>query len=98
MKYEFIGWCKEDNHDKLWGVIRLRSITDFEVSAVIFWGRRGNKLQTKVVKTSLWDITTMINKKIDKGYNTIDYTKLDEIYPEFEKDLSKTAVWAMLKA
>jgi hypothetical protein len=27
----------------------------------------------------------------------INTARLDEVYPEFEEDLQKTAVWAMLK-
>ena len=23
INYKFIGWCQEDNHDKVWGVIDL---------------------------------------------------------------------------
>ena len=97
MKYEFIGWCKQDNHDKVWGAIKLRPVTQFEMDVVIFWGRRGKKLQTKIIRTSMWSLETMINSKIDKGYTPINHSKLDEVYPEFEKDLSKTAMWAMLK-
>ncbi len=35
------------------------------------------------------------NKKYFDGYIPIE-NKLSEVYPEFEEDLSKTAVWAML--
>jgi hypothetical protein len=36
MNYTFIGWCKEENHDKVWGAIELGT-----TRYVTFWGRRG---------------------------------------------------------
>lgn len=107
MKYKFIGWCRDDaeNADKVWGVIELA--TDIDGAGkfswnpknkyVTFWGRRGKKLQTKVSAEYENDVTTLIRRKGNKGYVSIDQTKLDEVYPEFESDLSKTAVWAILK-
>ena len=92
MNYKFIGWCKEDNHDKVWGAI---NIGDGKVLTV--WGRRGAKLQTKVVYDN-WDLTKLIRKKENsKGYKSIEKYELDEVYPEFEADLEKTAMWATLK-
>lgn len=107
MRYKFIGWCRDDaeNADKVWGVIELA--TDIDGAGqfswnpknkyVTFWGRRGKKLQTKVSAEYENDITTLIRRKSSKGYESIDQTKLDDVYPEFESDLSKTAVWAILK-
>lgn len=92
MKYEFIGWCREDNHDKVWGVIELADYT-----YISFWGRRGAKLQTKLIKTSNYVITDLIYKKKHRGYNEVSKNHLDEVYPNFESDLEKTAIWASLK-
>jgi hypothetical protein len=39
----------------------------------------------------------MFIKKQEKGYKSVDISELNEVYPEFEKDLEKTAVWASLK-
>ena len=33
MKYEYIGWCKKDNHDKVWGILRLD-----RNKCLTFWG------------------------------------------------------------
>ena len=103
MQYAHIGWCHEDNHDKVWGIILLAenvpvsdawpSITNKYVS---FWGRRGKKLQTKQFDGSNYDAEKMFDKKLKKGYQAVDKQRLDEVYPEFEQDLEKTAVWAML--
>ena len=99
MKYEFIGWCREGTSDKVWGVIPLQKFEFGQTGKyVIFWGRRGNKLQTKVIEDSKWGISDKIDSKKDRGYVEVDTTQLNELYPEFESDLSKTAMWAMLKA
>jgi len=92
MDYKFIGWCRADNHDKVWGVIALHSD-----SYVTFWGRRGSKLQTKI-SNDLYSVNDLIYKKQLKGYKSIQRDEIDEVYPEFQSDLEKTALWAMLKA
>jgi predicted DNA-binding WGR domain protein len=92
MKFAFIGWCKENNHDKVWGAIELDT-----VKYVTFWGRRGKKLQTKSIIISPYHMTKMINEKTKKGYIRVDKDNLDKVYPEFEKDLEQTAMWSMLK-
>jgi predicted DNA-binding WGR domain protein len=91
IEYKFIGWCKEDNHDKVWGVIDIGNHR-----CVTFWGRRGKKLQTKISDFT-YEIHRLIQTKINKGYIRIDKSKLDKVYPEFEDDLEKTAVMAILK-
>ena len=101
MEYTFIGWCRDEetNADKVWGAIKLKDGDSrwADKSYVTFWGRRGKKLQTKIVTESAWDMDRMIEKKKDKGYAGIDRARLDTVYPEFEDDLSKTAFWAMFK-
>lgn len=99
INYEFIGWCHEQNHDKVWGVIKLGQksndpiwVSDF----LVFWGRRGKKLQTKLSKQSNSDILRLIDSKIDRGYKTVDRSKLSNVYPAFQDDLEKTAAWSLL--
>ena len=92
MNYEYIGWCREGTSDKVWGIIRLDGN-----KWVSFWGRRGAKLQTKMLSASIWDAEDMFRKKENKGYMNIPKYRLDEVYPEFETDLEKTAMWALLK-
>ena len=107
MKYEFIGWCRDEeaNADKVWGVIQLQenvNNTQYEYQMqnkyVTFWGRRGKKLQTKTSVTDVWEMEKIIRSKTIKGYKKINRTKLDDVYPEFEEDLEKTAVWAQLSS
>lgn len=101
MKYAHIGWCKEGNHDKVWGVILLSEVRPDmswhqEFDYVTFWGRRGAKLQTKLWKGRPFDASEMFYKKKNKGYKEVQRNELDEVYPEFQQDLEKTAFWAML--
>jgi predicted DNA-binding WGR domain protein len=107
MKYKFIGWCRDEveNADKVWGVIELATDIDgagkfswnLKNKYVTFWGRRGKKLQTKVSIDYEHDVNILIRSKNRKGYTEIVQSKLDEVYPEFESDLSKTTVWAILR-
>lgn len=104
MKFEHIGWCHEDNHDKVWGIILLAEAVPVSKSAwpfatnkyVSFWGRRGKKLQTKSFDGTSYDAEKMFDKKLKKGYKEVDADGLNRVYPEFQEDLEKTAVWAML--
>jgi len=101
MNYFWIGHCKEGTSDKVWGLIRLDGSEDhlqygYRVNDyVAFWGRRGKKLQTKIHRgIDSYDARKLCDKKESGGYQTI--STLDQVYPEFEQDLEKTAVWAML--
>ena len=102
MNYEWIGWCQEDSHDKVWGVIVLeRDINKYvynpDHKICVFWGRRGKKLQTKVSTESQRNINKLINSKSKKGYSAINTENLNKVYPEFETDLHQTAFWASLR-
>jgi len=100
MKYEHIGWCHEGNHDKVWGVICLQEPEHYYLHGkyVTFWGRRGAKLQTKIVEATKYEASELFRKKKNRGYTEVQKDHLDKVYPEFEEDLQRTAVWAMLKA
>ena len=41
-------------------------------------------------------VQNLIDKKRAKGYTRVDRNHLDTVYPEFQDDLEKTAVWALL--
>jgi hypothetical protein len=55
-------------------------------------------LQTKLWTGTNWDAKEMFLKKQSKGYNSVDIDELNKVYPEFQEDLEKTAMWAMLSA
>lgn len=92
MKILYVGWCKKNNHDKVWCAIRISDNSKY----AIFWGRRGNKLQSKIVDSTEQLISNVFNLKLKNGYNRIDLKNLDTIYPDFKKDLEKTAIWSIL--
>jgi hypothetical protein len=98
MKYEYICWMQEGKSDKVWGMILLQDSSGWnsENKYVSFWGRRGAKLQTRIVECCRYEAVTMFQKKRNKGYQEVDENRLDEVYPEFQSDLEKTAIWAML--
>ena len=96
--YVWIGWNNEDNHDKVWGIIKINDIDAFDGNYVSFWGRRGRKLQTKIYEhVPYWEVEDLYTKKSDKGYQAIDTNRLNQVYPEFEKDLDKMAFWAQFR-
>lgn len=100
LKYKFIGWCHDPtfHHDKVWGVIYIgdQSFGSYNARKCLsFWGRRGKKLQTKVVNDN-WELVRLIDSKRGKGYLEINKDRLDLVYPEFETDLEKTVIWATL--
>jgi hypothetical protein len=98
LNFRFIGHCYDpkENHDKVWGAIVLSEPQSYwECEVLTFWGRRGKKLQTKLV-TNAGVIQDLIRTK-KKKYDEVDANRLNEVYPEFQADLEKTAMWALLK-
>lgn len=99
MDFTHIGWCKEGTSDKVWGVICLQESESFwsKGKYLTFWGRRGAKLQTKILEGNFREVADSFRKKLRSGYTEVDKHHLDEVYPEFQQDLEKTAMWATLK-
>lgn len=97
MLFKFIGhMCDpKENHDKVWGVIFLDDRRTYPAKVLIFWGRRGHKLQTKM-SVDNYELDKLIRVKENKGYKSVVKSELDEIYPGFQDDLEKTAMWALL--
>jgi len=94
--YKFIGWNNKDGSDKVWGAIYMEDRTKMRPKVLIFWGRRGHKLQTKMDREG-WDLDKLVREKYNKGYRSIYDNELKQVYPDFENDLEKTAMWALLK-
>lgn len=95
---KWIGWCQENNHDKVW-IIQQLGGDNFSGKYVVIWGRRGKKLQTKIHEyMTIGYVEKLIESKENKGYKSMDQKNLDVIYPEFKDDLEKTTVWALLRA
>lgn len=98
MNFKWIGHYNDlsENHDKVWGAIYLDNDAEYPRRVLTFWGRRGKKISTKLA-TDNWELKKLVQSKLRKGYNDIDRDKLDNVYPEFEADLEKTTMWALLK-
>jgi predicted DNA-binding WGR domain protein len=98
MDNRWIGWCKEANHDKVWMIVQLNG-NPHSGKYVTVWGRRGKKMQTKIHDClTTREKNKLIFSKEGKGYKEIQEKDLDSVYPEFQKDLEKTTVWALLSA
>lgn len=100
-EFVFIGWCKEDNHDKIWGYfLRPTSTTkpagssiwwnpptkDYGWNCVRFWGRRGKAMQFKPDITGE-ELRKVLNQKISKGYIKITEAQLNTIWPTFDEEM-----------
>ena len=96
MEFKFIGHCAEDNHDKVWVLMKLQG-KGWIGSYAAVWGRRGKKLSYLIHKDkSEWEIDKLIRTKENKNYRNIDEAQLASVYPEFENDLEGIALWAIL--
>lgn len=93
---QWVGWVQdeENNHDKVWGIRYLGSSNEYYRSHfLVFWGRRGKRLQKKVQQFSLHEATSLINKKAKGARNKPPYIRipnddLNSVYPEFERELN----------
>lgn len=102
MNVFYVGWCKDGPHDKVWGVISLSDLSTLRYSDeskfIIFWGRRGKTLRTKIETITAYSMLQACEKKLEKGYKKIKVSDLDTVYPEFRSDLEKTAIYGILKS
>jgi predicted DNA-binding WGR domain protein len=98
INYKYIGWCSVDNSDKVWACIQLSGGEWYNKKFLTVWGRRGKRLQSKLIETSVAEMDRLIRSKDAKGYVEIPEDKLNQVYPEFKQDLEKTAAWSMLMA
>lgn len=103
--FGFIGWCKEDNHDKVWGYFYRptpeadgnRWITkQYGWNCVIFWARRGKAMQFKADKTGTELDKLVRNKQNVKHYRSITPAKLFEIWPSFIQECEEKLMWDVL--
>jgi len=93
MEIKYIGWCNEGKHDKVWGVA-LHSASNHVDSDfyACFWGRRGKKLQKKLVELTGWELYKLIESKQKKGYVNFPVDEANEIYENFSKDIFVVAL------
>ncbi len=95
--FGFIGWCHEDNHDKVWGYFYRPTAAPskyfWEVptheqgwNCCIFWAARGKAMQFKADVTG-YELEKLVRSKTKKHYASITYEKLTEIWPTFEEEM-----------
>lgn len=83
-EFQFIGWVKEGNHDKVWTSFTLGN------SAYCAWGRRDAKLQFKQ-HPSVSALRKVENKKREK-YKEVDAFLLFTIFPYFKEQVAQDLV------
>ena len=85
----FIGYCKRENHDKVWGILSLETLRSYTNKPVyIFWGGRGKSLAFKEDKMN-YALTKLSLAKEKKGYKEIDKDELYRIWPDFDDTLNQ---------
>lgn len=95
MEIKFIGWCRNErqNNDKVWGIALYgRGESDFTKSYATFWGRRGKKLQKKLVDLNSYEAEKLISSKRRKGYLEFSADEVNKIYKNFSKDIFMVAL------
>lgn len=95
MEIKYIGWCRNEkqNNDKVWGIALYgRGESDLTNTYATFWGRRGKKLQKKLVDMDSYAAEKLIASKRKKGYVEFFADEADEIYANFSKDIFKVAL------
>lgn len=103
-EFGFIGWCKKDNHDKIWGYF-LRptpeSVNKHYISkqygwnCCVFWGRRGKSLQFKADTTG-YQLQKLTSAKCNKDYVSITEHKLYKIWPSFTEEMESKLMMDVL--
>lgn len=105
-QFGFIGWCNEDNHDKIWGYFYRPTDTSVGTlwskptkaqgwNCCIFWARRGRAMQFKQDVTGR-ELDKLVNSKLKKGYERISQPKLFEIWPSFVEEAEGKLMWDIL--
>lgn len=88
-KFQFIGWVKEGNHDKVWTSFTLGD------AAYCAWGRRDAKLQFK--QHSSVDSLKRVERQKRHKYQEVDAFLLFTIFPYFKDQVAKDLVMKALQ-
>lgn len=88
IKFNFLGWCKEDNHDKIWCRINCGG------SHYAVWGRRGKTLTFKkhARESNLIDVQ---RTKVSR-YREVDSFEMFMLFPDLEEDIQQQLMFAIL--
>lgn len=107
-QFGFIGWCNEDNHDKVWGYFYRPTPIDPNMgwgvptksrgwNCCIFWAARGKAMHFKPDVTG-YELDKLVQTKLNpkKGYVKISQPKLFEIWPTFIQEAEAKLMWDVL--
>lgn len=90
--FKFIGWCKEEGHDKVWVAF---SVGEKHYAC---WGKRDKHLSFKEYGTGYRaerEQQSLISKKKQK-YQEVDPFMLFTIFPRIEEDIEQRLTFAIL--
>jgi len=100
--YGFIGWCNEDNHDKIWGYLYRPTPNAHKWATkrdgwncAKFWAARGKAMQFKADVTG-YELDKLVNAKRKKGYVPITEDRLYQIWPTFKEDMEGKLIMELL--
>jgi hypothetical protein len=110
--FDYDNWEKEYTERKLMGIGPLLqnylNQQDTENKYVTFWGIKGKKLQKRVWSGYPYHVEHKFYDKVGRHWTVGKYTEytpfskkrknLKSIYPTFQQDLDKIALWAMLSS
>lgn len=93
IEFSFIGWQKQDNHDKVW--------TSFKIEGAWYcaWGARSKKLQFKQHSTIDRKPTKLADLEFEKAkrYKEVDSFLLFTLFPDFEEKVKDELLLSLLK-
>jgi len=103
-KFGFIGWNCEGTSDKIWGYFYRptpAAAADRWIdknhgwNCCKFWGRRGKAMQFQQDVTG-YELTRLVDTKVNKGYVRINQDKLFKIWPTFIQEAEAKLMWEIL--
>jgi hypothetical protein len=99
-EFGWIGWCNEDNHDKIWGYLYRPTPNKFMTKSqgwncAKFWAARGKALQMQPGATG-YELDKLVKSKRKKGYVPITEERLRQIWPTFIEDVEGKLITEVL--
>ena len=94
----FLGWCNESGHDKIWGYVTVGD------HCYNFWGARGKKLSFQEHKAGRWGDNRELRSKAEAkcrprangAYHEIALNKVESVVPDFFNQLEHQLTIAKL--
>lgn len=98
---KWAGRCQYDQHDKIWGWFYYfqqgyNKINDVQPICYAFWAKTGKKPSFKKHEYNKWSIQRLQHQKLSKGYNKIESSELEQIWPTIWQDIENNFVFYLL--